>query len=180
MISIIVPVYKIENYIRQCVDSILAQSYENIEVILVDDGSPDGCPKICDEYAAKDGRVKVVHKNNGGLMSARQAGLRAATGDYVGFVDGDDWIDADMYLTFADYIEKYHPDMLFCEFLYSYEDREEKALSIRNGRILPSSKWSRKFIRQCCSKRRITASASIRAVGLRCSKKSFLKSACIR
>ena len=61
MISIIVPVYKIENYIRQCVDSILAQSYENIEVILVDDGSPDGCPAICDEYAAKDGRVKVVH-----------------------------------------------------------------------------------------------------------------------
>lgn len=127
LISIIVPIYKIENYIRQCVDSILAQTYENIEVILVDDGSPDCCPAICDEYAAKDGRIKVVHKENGGLMSARQAGLRVATGDYVGFVDGDDWIEKDMYLTFAEYIEKYHPDMLFCEFLYSYEDREEKS-----------------------------------------------------
>lgn len=97
LISIIVPVYKVEQYLRKCVDSILAQTYSNIEVILVDDGSPDGCPAICDEYASKDTRVKVIHQANAGVSAARNAGLAAAKGEYIGFVDSDDWIEPDMY-----------------------------------------------------------------------------------
>ena len=96
-ISIIVPVFRVEKYLNRCVDSILAQSYKNLEIILVDDGSDDACPLICDEYMKKDNRVKVVHKNNGGLSSARNAGLAIATGDFIGFVDSDDWIHPDMY-----------------------------------------------------------------------------------
>ena len=96
-ISVIVPVYKVEKYLARCVDSIINQTYKNLEIILVDDGSPDGCGKICDEYAERDSRIKVIHKENGGLSSARNAGLDIATGDYIGFVDSDDFIDLDMY-----------------------------------------------------------------------------------
>ena len=100
-ISIVVPVYRVEPYLRQCVDSILAQTLRDFELILVDDGSPDNCPAICDEYAARDGRVKVIHKKNGGLVSAWKAGVAAASADRVGFVDSDDWVDdsffADLY-----------------------------------------------------------------------------------
>lgn len=92
-ISVIVPIYKVENEIERCVESILNQTYQNLELILVDDGSPDNCPEICDRYSRKDSRVKVVHKENGGLSSARNAGLRAATGEFVLFVDGDDCIE---------------------------------------------------------------------------------------
>ena len=97
LISVIVPVYKVEPYLKKCVDSILGQTYRNLEVILVDDGSPDNCPAICDAYAAQDKRVRVIHKENGGLSDARNAGLDVATGDYIGFVDSDDWIEADMF-----------------------------------------------------------------------------------
>ncbi|PLR87261.1 MULTISPECIES: glycosyltransferase [Bacillus] len=96
-ISIIVPVYNVESYLHKCVDSILAQTHTDFELILVDDGSPDNCGKICDEYANKDSKVKVIHKKNGGLSDARNAGLDIATGDYIGFVDSDDWIEPDMY-----------------------------------------------------------------------------------
>ena len=91
MISVIVPVYKVEKYLRHCVDSILAQTYTDFELLLIDDGSPDGCPQICDEYAALDPRVRAIHKPNGGLISARNAGIRAAMGEYVCILDGDDW-----------------------------------------------------------------------------------------
>ena len=90
LVSIIVPVYKAEKYIHQCIDSLLAQTYRNIEVILVDDGSPDNCGKICDEYAAKDYRVKVIHQQNGGVSAARNVGLANATGEWITFVDADD------------------------------------------------------------------------------------------
>ena len=96
-LSVIVPVYNTENYLRKCVDSILASTYENLEVILVDDGSPDNSGAICDEYAERDARVKVIHKENGGLSSARNAGLDIATGDYITFVDSDDYIANDIY-----------------------------------------------------------------------------------
>ena len=96
LFSIVVPIYKVEKYLRECVDSILCQSFSDFEIILVDDGSPDGCPRICDEYAEKDPRVKVIHKTNGGLSDARNTGLDAATGDYVIFLDSDDyWDDKD-------------------------------------------------------------------------------------
>ena len=96
MISVIVPVYNVEPYLKRCVDSLLGQTYKNIEVVLVDDGSPDGCPEICDEYARRDDRVKVIHKSNGGLSSARNVGLDyPLKGDYVAFLDSDDWIEND-------------------------------------------------------------------------------------
>lgn len=91
--SIIIPCYKVEQYLRQCVDSVLAQTFEDYEVILVDDGSPDGSPAICDEYGEKSDKVKVIHKSNGGLSDARNAGLDVAQGDYVMFLDSDDWWD---------------------------------------------------------------------------------------
>lgn len=98
-VSVIVPIYRGEQYLRQCVDSLLAQTLKNIEIILVNDGSPDGCPAICDAYAAQDSRIKVIHKPNGGLVSARKAGLAASTGAFIGYVDGDDWVEPEMYAT---------------------------------------------------------------------------------
>ncbi|MCD7797629.1 MAG: glycosyltransferase [Clostridiales bacterium] len=127
MISIIIPIYKVEKYLKKCVDSVLSQIYKDLEIILVDDGSPDNCPQICDEYAKSYSRVKVVHKKNGGLMSARQAGSRVAKGEYVTFVDGDDWIDPDMYENFVKVIERYNPDIALCEFYFSYPNEEKKS-----------------------------------------------------
>lgn len=127
MISIIVPIYKVEQYLRQCVDSIIAQTYKDIEIILVDDGSPDNCPAMCDEYAAKDGRVKVVHKKNGGLISARKAGLAVASGEYTCFVDGDDSLEPDMYEHIANAIKETGADCVITQFFYSYPDREQSS-----------------------------------------------------
>ena len=95
LVSIIVPVYKVEQYIRRCLDSVLVQTYSHFELILVDDGSPDDCPAICDEYASKDKRIKVIHKENGGVSSARNAGIDAAQSEYITFIDSDDWIEPD-------------------------------------------------------------------------------------
>jgi len=106
-ISVIVPVYNVENYLARCVDSILAQTYEHLEVILVDDGAKDSSGVICDTYAAKDSRVQVIHKENGGLSSARNTGLEAATGEYITFVDSDDWIEPDAYAHLLDLMENY-------------------------------------------------------------------------
>ena len=96
-ISVIIPVYNVEPYIKKCLDSVTRQTHTNLEILLINDGSPDNCGKICDEYAATDPRIKVFHKQNGGLSSALNVGLRNFTGDYVGFVDSDDWIEPDMY-----------------------------------------------------------------------------------
>ena len=96
-ISVIVPVYKVEKYLDRCVKSIIGQTYPDFELILVDDGSPDKCPQMCDEWAKKDKRIRVLHKENGGLSSARNAGLRVARGEYVHFIDSDDWIELDLY-----------------------------------------------------------------------------------
>lgn len=112
-ISIIVPVYKTEPYLRKCVDSILAQTHQDLEVILVDDGSPDNCGQICDEYAKKDSRIRVIHKPNGGLSDARNAGMDIMTGQYVGFVDSDDWIEPTMYETLLTLMEQFDADMAF-------------------------------------------------------------------
>lgn len=92
LVSVIIPIYKVEAYLRRCIESIINQSFHNLEIILVDDGSPDNCPAICDEYAKKDNRIKVIHKGNGGLSDARNAGLDLASGDYIFFVDSDDFI----------------------------------------------------------------------------------------
>jgi len=96
-ISIIIPVYKVEPYIRRCLDSVIDQTYTNLEILLINDGSPDNCGEICDEYAAKDLRIRVFHKENGGLSSALNVGLKNFTGDFLGFVDSDDWIEPTMF-----------------------------------------------------------------------------------
>lgn len=110
-ISIIVPVYKSEKYLNRCVESLIHQTYNHIEIILVDDGSPDECPKMCDNWADKDSRIKVIHKENGGAFSARFAGIATAEGDYIGFVDSDDWVEADMYEYLLSLIKKYSADV---------------------------------------------------------------------
>ena len=99
LVSVIVPVYKVEEYLDRCIDSIVHQTYESLEIILVDDGSPDRCPEICDAWAERDNRIKVIHKCNGGVSSARNSGLEIARGEYISFVDSDDYLDHDMIAT---------------------------------------------------------------------------------
>lgn len=113
-ISVIVPIYNVEPYLRKCLDSIVAQTYSGLEIILVDDGSPDNCGAICDEYAVQDSRIKVIHKPNGGVSSARNAGLDAATGDWIGWVDPDDWAELDMFSYLLENALKYKADIAVC------------------------------------------------------------------
>lgn len=115
-VSIIVPIYKVEDYIRECIDSILAQTYPDFELILVDDGSPDNCGRICDDYAKGDNRIKVVHKVNAGLTSARNAGLEVAKGDWIMHVDGDDWIEPDMIESLIQAAQATGADLVFGDF----------------------------------------------------------------
>lgn len=117
MISVIVPVYQVEKYLENCVRSILDQTYTELEIILVDDGSNDNCPAMCDEFAGKDKRIKVIHKENGGLSDARNAGLEAATGDYIAFVDSDDYIHPEMYANMVAFLER-NPDfnLVMCRY----------------------------------------------------------------
>lgn len=122
-ISIIVPIYKVEKYIKRCIDSIINQKFMDFELILVDDGSPDKCGEICDEYALKDSRVKVIHKKNGGLSSARNAGLDIARGKYIGFVDSDDWINEEMYQTLYNLIQEYDCDIAECCYKKVYDEK---------------------------------------------------------
>ena len=113
-ISIIVPCYKVMDFLPQCVGSLQSQTYKDIEIILVDDGSPDETGKLCDEYAQKDNRIKVIHKQNGGLVSARNAGYDVATGDWMMYVDGDDWLDADCCQVMLDAVaDKPDVDIVF-------------------------------------------------------------------
>lgn len=114
LISIIIPVYNVEKYLRQCVDSVLAQTYKNLEIILIDDGSVDSSGKICDEYAVQDRRVKVIHQNNQGVYVSRNVGLQVATGEYIGFVDSDDYIKPDMYQILLEETLKNQVDITMC------------------------------------------------------------------
>jgi len=122
LISIIIPIYNVEQYLRQCVVSVVNQTYKNIEIILVDDGSQDNCPAICDEYARHDDRIKVIHKENGGLSDARNAGLDIASGSYIGFVDSDDWLDEEMYHILVRDILDYKADIACCEIITVSEE----------------------------------------------------------
>lgn len=121
-ISVIVPVYKVESVLKRCVDSILAQTYDNLELILVDDGSPDGCPALCDAYAETHPQIKVVHKQNGGLTSAWKAGVLASEGTWLGFVDSDDWIDPDMYERLYEPLKTHHAEISMAGLVFDYED----------------------------------------------------------
>lgn len=135
-ISIIVPVYKVEKYLKKCVDSIIAQTFTDIEIILVDDGSPDDSGKICDEYAVQDKRIKVIHKENGGLSSARNAGIEMAKGKYLGFIDSDDYIAEDMFEILYDQLLDYDADIATIGMIDVYENKETKVNNLKLVEVL--------------------------------------------
>ena len=120
-VSIIVPIYKVEKYLRQCVDSLLNQTLKQIEIILVDDGSPDSCPEICEEYRKQDSRVKVIHKQNGGLSDARNAGMKLVEGEYVAFIDSDDYVDLRMFENLYAAAKKKNLDVCYCDYNFDYD-----------------------------------------------------------
>lgn len=125
-LSIIVPAYNVEKYINQCVDSILKQSFTDFELLLVDDGSKDSTGEICDSYAGQDSRVRVIHKQNGGLVSARKAGLAEAEGEYAAYVDGDDWVSAEMFEKLCTSARDTNADIVISDFVIAREDSQEK------------------------------------------------------
>lgn len=140
LISVIVPVYNVERYLNRCVDSLINQTYKNLEIILVDDGSTDNSPQICDDYENRYESVKVIHKKNGGLSSARNAGIKQANGDYIGFVDSDDWVEADIYRTCKEMMQKYNCDIVdFKVEFASDEGMSEKINSIESVALVKGS-----------------------------------------
>lgn len=161
-ISIIVPVYKAEKYIRKCLDSIIAQTFSDWECILVDDGSPDASGAICDEYAAADSRFRVIHKENGGVSSARQKGLDTAVGEYIIHVDSDDWIENEMLSELYSTAQDNDADIVICDFfldtLNSSEYACQKPKSLQSVDImrqlilqqLHGSCWNKLVSRECC------------------------------
>lgn len=171
LISVIIPIYKVEKYLNKCVDSVLAQNFKDLEIILVDDGSPDRCPQICDEYAEKDSRIKVIHKENGGLSDARNVGIQIATGEYLMFLDSDDyWEGEDVLKNIVEKINKDDFDVLihgckdyscvtgdmnisrtgYNHDLISNESKDEVLRYLFTSGLFPGSAWitvtRRKFI----------------------------------
>ena len=146
LISIIVPVYNVEKYLKKCIDSIVNQTYKNLEIILVDDGATDRSGEICDELAKLDNRIKVYHKENGGLSDARNYGVERATGDYIGFVDSDDYIDAEMYEKLYEAITKEDADVAECNFNFIYPNRAVKYTNEKYYLVLDRSKYVEEYI----------------------------------
>lgn len=138
MISVIIPVYNVEKYLEKCLISVIHQNFRELEIILVDDGSKDCSSEICDAYAQKDNRIKVIHKENGGSMSAWKAGVRAAQGEYIGFVDSDDWIDADMYEKLYRAVKENDADIALCGWI-----REGAGIHEKERMFIDGGKYSR-------------------------------------
>ena len=138
LISIVIPVYKVEKYLEKCIESIINQTYKNLEIIIVDDGSPDNCPQMCDEFAKSDKRIKVIHKENGGLSDARNAGIDIATGKYITFVDSDDYITNDYVEYMYNLIKKYNTKIATCEtqVVHIESDEENQEQFIENIEVL--------------------------------------------
>ena len=145
MISIIVPIYNVEKYLRRCIDSILGQTCRNFEVILVDDGSPDGCGAICDAYAAKDARVTVIHQQNAGVSAARNVGLVYARGELIGFVDPDDFIAPSMYQEMLDAINATGAELAVCGYNYVDDDGEVDYCRLYGNEILTQKQLMSRF-----------------------------------
>ena len=158
LISVIVPIYNVEKYLTKCIESIINQTYKNLEIILVDDGSPDKSPIICDEYAKKDNRIKVIHKKNGGLSDARNYGMSLATGEYISFIDSDDYIDEEMYEKMIFELINNDSDIVSCAINNVYSDRVESSyieervydteLALKNlilGRDLNQTVWNKLY-----------------------------------
>ena len=135
LVSIIITIYKVEPYLSRCLDSILNQTYTNLEIILVDDGSPDACPQICDEYAAKDKRIVVIHKENGGLSDARNAGLDICKGEYISFVDSDDWVDDKYIEELIKPNSKNQYDIVIADYQQSNEPFDSRHILLKAGSL---------------------------------------------
>ena len=146
LISVIVPIYNVEKYLTKCIESIINQTYENLEIILVDDGSPDNCPIICDEYAKRDSRVKVIHKKNGGLSDARNAGLDIATGEYIMFIDSDDFVEIDMMESMMNNMIDNNVDLVVCNIKYIY-DNSEKVKYNQKDKVLDKYEAMQEYIK---------------------------------
>lgn len=167
-ISIIVPVYKAETYLHRCVDSILAQTFTDWELLLIDDGSPDRSGEICDEYAQKDSRIRVIHKENGGVSSARQRGLDESIGEYTIHADPDDWVEPDMLEGLYNKAKEEDADMVICDFIYEYKTRSiickqpiyncnaESILKHFFSQQLPGMCWNKLIRRECYIKYNIS------------------------
>lgn len=148
LVSIIIPVYKVEAFLSRCVESALSQTYKDIEIILVDDGSPDKCPQICDEYAKKYPQIKVVHKQNGGLSSARNAGMKVATGEYILFIDSDDWIDPETVMELVTIAEREKVDFVRSRAKYAnWPNHEDGTVcDFGNETMMHTGRYSREMI----------------------------------
>lgn len=167
LISVIIPVYKVEEYLENCIQSVIKQTISDLEVILVDDGSPDHCPEICDLWADKDSRIKVIHKENGGLSDARNAGLNLAQGEYISFIDSDDWIAPDMYEIMLEALKREHADICACGIMGCYPSRnvpmpvcpavgDAKSIfsMLYSDALYPVAAWNKLYKRKCWSELR--------------------------
>ena len=132
LISVVIPIYNVENYLNECVDSVINQTYKNIEIILVDDGSPDNCPKICDEYAKKDNRIKVIHKKNGGLSDARNCGINQSNGEFIAFVDSDDYIEKDYLSSMYKNLKDNDVKIAACGYVNLVNDKDVRIINYEN------------------------------------------------
>ncbi len=156
-ISIIIPIYKVEKYLNRCLESVVNQTYRNLEIILVDDGSPDNCPAMCDAWAEKDSRIKVIHKENAGVAKARNDALDIASGEFIGFVDSDDYIELNMLETLFENIKASSADVSVCDYSdneaasqdnqFSYIDVDEALKGIASGGYLYSVLWNKLYKR---------------------------------
>ena len=132
--SVIVPIYKVEQYLESCIDSVLSQSYKHFELFLIDDGSPDKCGVICDQYAQDDVRITVIHQKNGGVIKARRTGIDMAKGDYIVCIDGDDWVQPNYFENLAHAIEQYNADIVCCGYMWGTENNlHSNKLNVRHG-----------------------------------------------
>lgn len=177
-VSIIVPIYNVEQYINCCINSIIEQTYRKIEIILVDDGSPDNCPLICDDYVRKDERIRVIHKKNGGLVSARKAGVSIATGEYVMYVDGDDWIDKDFVEKLVEPLENSKVDVVTTTAIYmNYEDGRqlERCNKMKEGEYHETDFFTKIYPYYIYEDRFYDTSLSANAVSYLCKREILLK-----
>ncbi|MFI3213071.1 MAG: glycosyltransferase [Eubacteriales bacterium] len=175
LISVIVPVYKVEKSLNRCIQSIVNQIYTNLEIILVDDGSPDECPQLCDEWAQKDSRIVVIHKDNGGVSSARNIGLDIASGEFIGFVDSDDYIEETMYFDLVKSLKELHSQLSSCNYYRSDEiikvnnliqpfliEKELVLKGIENEKIYnPYNIWCKLFLAKSIGDLRFDTSITI-------------------
>lgn len=140
-VSIIIPVYNVEKYLAECMDSVINQTYRNLQIIVVDDGSTDASGQLCDEYAAKDNRITVIHQKNAGAANAKNAGLDTVEGDYITFADSDDWVELNWIETMVDAMERYDVDVVECGFDNAFVDAVEDGKSYKDGEILSTQEY---------------------------------------